>query len=79
MTPEMLGIVMVGVMVIFILLGGHVAATLGATGIIFALIAGRLDLISLFPDRFYTIMTSFSLEAVPLFAGCFTQPTFCWA
>jgi len=38
MTPEMLGIVMVGVMVIFILLGGHVAATLGATGIIFALI-----------------------------------------
>ncbi len=67
MTPEMLGIVMVGVMVIFILLGGHVAATLGATGIIFALIAGRLDLISLFPDRFYTIMTSFSLEAVPLF------------
>jgi tripartite ATP-independent transporter DctM subunit len=58
---------MIVAMVVLILLGGHVAAVLGITGIAFATISGRFDLIALFPDRFYTIMTSFSLEAVPLF------------
>lgn len=67
MTPEMLSLVMMGAMILLIIFGGHVAAVLGAVGIIFALIAGRADLIALFPNRLYTIMTSFALEAVPLF------------
>lgn len=67
MTPELSAPLMVVVMVALILLGGHVAVVLGITGLLFAAIHGRFDLISLFPDRFYTTMTSFSLEAVPLF------------
>ena len=67
MTPEFIGLLMVVVMVVLILIGGHVAVVLGMTGVLFAAVAGRFDLISLFPDRFYTTMTSFSLEAVPLF------------
>lgn len=67
MTPDYICLLMVAVMVILILLGGHVAAVLGMTGVFFAALNGRFDLISLFPDRFYTTMTSFSLEAVPLF------------
>jgi len=66
-SPEILGLVMLGVMITLIMLGGHVAVVIGATGIIFAFIAGLPYLISLFPDRFYTVMTTFSLEAIPLF------------
>lgn len=77
MTPEILGLVMLGVMIILIMLGGQVGIVLAITGIIFALIAGLPYLISLFPDRFYTIMTTFSLEAVPLFVfmGTILQQT----
>jgi len=67
MGQESIGLIMLGVMILFIFLGAHVGAALFTASMVLAIAFGRLDLVSLFPDRVYTTMTSFPLEAVPLF------------
>lgn len=68
MIPEALNsILMIFFVVFFILLGGHIGVVLAMTGVAFAVLNGRIELVSFIPDRFYGTMTSFSLIAVPLF------------
>lgn len=68
MIPEALNsILMIFFVVFFIILGGHIGVVLAMTGVVFAVLNGRIELISFIPDRFYGTMTSFSLIAVPLF------------
>jgi tripartite ATP-independent transporter DctM subunit len=67
MTPETLAMVMLVVMIISIMIGAHVAIVLGGLAVIFGYIGGGSQLISMFPDRIFTVCVSFSMEAVTLF------------
>lgn len=67
MSPEVLAIVMIPAMLLLIIAGCPVFAALGGIAVIFGFFGGGLKLISIFPDRCYTLMTSFPFEAVVLF------------
>lgn len=68
MSTGYLAWMMLGVSIILIIMGCPVGVGLASVGIVFALIGwGGVGLISMFPDRIYSTMTSFELAAVTLF------------
>jgi len=58
---------MLGIMIVFIMLGGHVALALGGIAVIFGYLGWGSGIVSMFPDRIFSTCTNFSLEAVTLF------------
>jgi tripartite ATP-independent transporter DctM subunit len=67
MNPEYLAILMLVTMIVFIMLGAHVALVLGGIAVIFGYVGWGTGIVSMFPDRIFSTCTSFSLEAVTLF------------
>ena len=67
MNPELLAISMLVIMIFCIMMGGHVGIILGGIAVIFGYIGWGSTLISMFPDRIFTVCVSFSMEAVTLF------------
>lgn len=64
---ETLAIMMIPAMLVLVMVGCPVFAAVGGVAVIFGFLGGGLTLLSLFPDRCYTLMTSFPFEAVGLF------------
>lgn len=64
---EIWAVVMLGVLIVFLLIGYPVAFTLGAVALLFGAIFLGLDFFLLLPLRIWGIMTNFILLAVPLF------------
>jgi len=67
MTPQDLSILMMVIMIVCIMLGGHVAFVLGGLAVIFGYLGWGTGLVSMFPDRIFSVCTTFSMEAVTLF------------
>jgi len=67
MSPEYFAILMMVIMIVSIMLGGHVAIVLGGLAVIFGYLGWGTGIISMFPDRIFTTCNSFAMEAVPLF------------
>ncbi len=67
MDAEILAWVMLGTGIALIMIGAPVGIGLAGSALIFGLLGGRIDLISLFPDRLFSSMTTFELAAVTLF------------
>jgi len=67
MIPQHLAILMMVIMIVCIMIGGHVGFVLGGLAVIFAYFGWGTELVSMFPDRIFSICTNFSMEAVTLF------------
>ena len=67
MNPDTLAFVMLIIAVFLIIVGCPVAFSLGGMALVFGAIGWGFNLLSAFPDRIYSTMTSYSLMAVPLF------------
>jgi tripartite ATP-independent transporter DctM subunit len=67
MLAELIPWLMLIACIVLIILGCPVGIGLASVGIIFGVIGWGIGIISLFPDRIYSTMTSFELAAVTLF------------
>jgi len=67
LSPEMLTILMFGSLLVFLLLGHHIAFVLGGIAVIFGLIGWGPGLFGMFMNRIYDVMNNYVLIAVPLF------------
>ncbi len=67
MSPATLTVAMFGSLIVCLFIGVPLFGAIGAAAIIFGLIVGGTDILQLYAMRIFTLMTSYSLAAVPLF------------
>jgi len=67
MIPQHLALLMMAMMILCIMLGGHIGFILGGLAIIFGYIGYGSEILSMFPDRIFSVCISFPMEAVTLF------------